>query len=263
MKGIDNEVCMSIKTTKTRQIEVSGIAVEVVRKAIKNLHIGVYPPEGRVRVAAPSRMSLEAIRLVVVGKLGWIRKHQDKFARQERQSPREYISGENHYFQGQRYRLNVIARAGHPRIMIRPGILEMQIRPEADVDYRRRLLSGWYRQQLKRQIPPLIEKWQAVMGVAVAEWGVKQMKTKWGTCNIMARRIWLNLELAKKPPHALEYIVVHEMAHLLEKSHNERFKALMDSFLPQWRQYREELNRAPLSLDECGNNIHEDAIKGG
>jgi predicted metal-dependent hydrolase len=237
-------------TTKTSQLEVSGISVEVVRKAIKNLHIGVYPPEGRVRVAAPSRMSLEAIRLAVVGKLGWIKKHQTKFAGQERQSPREYISGETHYFKGRRYRLNIIAHSGHSRIVIRPGILEMHVNAESDTDYRRRLLSGWYRQQLKEQIPELITKWEGIMGVDVAEWGVRQMKTKWGTCNIKARRIWLNLELAKKPPHALEYIVVHELNHLLEKGHNERFKTLMDQFLPHWRHCREELNRAPLGWEE-------------
>jgi predicted metal-dependent hydrolase len=236
-------------------MEVSGISIEVVRKAIKNLHIGVYPPEGRVRVAAPSRMSLEAIRLAVVGRLGWIRKHQQKFAMQERQSPREYSSGETHYFNGHRYRLNIISHYGHPRIVIRPGILEMHVNPESDAGYRRRVLSGWYRRQLKDLIPELIAKWEGIMGVDVAEWGVKQMKTKWGTCNITARRIWLNLELAKKPHHALEYIVVHEMTHLLEKGHGERFKGLMDLFLPHWRQYKEELNRGTLGHEEWGD-IH-------
>jgi predicted metal-dependent hydrolase len=236
-------------TTKTSQLDVSGISVEVVRKAIKNLHIGVYPPEGRVRVAAPSRMSLEVIRLAVVGKLGWIKKHQLKFAGQERQSPREYITGETHYFRGRCFRLNVLPHNGHPRIVQRPDILEMYVKAESDADYRKRLLFEWYRQQLKEQIPELITKWEGIMSVDVAEWGVKQMKTKWGTCNIKARRIWLNLELAKKPPHALEYIVVHELNHLLEKGHNERFKSLMDTFLPHWKLYREELNRAPLGWE--------------
>lgn len=234
-------------TIKTGQIDVSGISVEVIRKAIKNLHIGVYPPEGRVRVAAPARMSMEAIRLAVIGKLGWIKNHQAKFAGQERQSPREYITGETHYFKGRRYRLNVMDHKGHPCIVIRnSSTLDMQVKEGTDADYRRRLLTGWYRQQLKEQIPALITKWQPLMGVSVADWGVKQMKTKWGTCNITARRIWLNLELAKKPPHSLEYIVVHEMTHLLEKGHNDRFKGLMDQFLPNWRHCREELNRAPL-----------------
>lgn len=234
-------------TTETRHITVSGISVEVVRKAIKNLHLGVYPPNGRVRVAAPLSMSEDAIRLAVVGKLGWIRKHQTKFANQERQSTREYVTGETHYFQGRRYRLNVILHQRYGRVSLRNNAtMDMYVREGADVDYRRRLLSGWYRQQLKSRIPALIAKWEPIMGVTVAEWGVKQMKTKWGTCNATARRIWLNLELVKKPPHCLEYIVVHEMVHLLERNHSDAFKALMDRFLPQWRLYREELNRAPL-----------------
>jgi predicted metal-dependent hydrolase len=233
------------------QIVVSGITINVVRKRIKNLHLGVYPPDGRVRVAAPLLVNDEAVRLFVITKLAWIKRHKDKFAGQERQSAREYVTGESHYFQGRRYRLNVIQLKGHPRIAIRnSSTIDMFVTGEADSDYRKRLLSGWYRQHLKEQIPALIEKWQPIMNVSVAEWGVKQMKTKWGTCSIKACRIWLNLELAKKPAHALEYIVVHEMAHLLEKGHGDRFKMLMDQFLPQWRQYREELNRAPLGWEE-------------
>ncbi len=233
------------------QIVVSGITINVVRKRIKNLHLGVYPPDGRVRVAAPLLVHDEAVRLFVITKLAWIKLHKDKFAGQERQSAREYVTGESHYFQGRRYRLNVIQHQGHPRIAIRnSSTIDMFVTGEADSDYRKRLLSGWYRQHLKEQIPALIGKWEPIMNVSVAEWGVKQMKTKWGTCSIKARRIWLNLELAKKPAHALEYIVVHELAHLLEKGHGDRFKRLMDQFLPQWRQYREELNRAPLGWEE-------------
>ncbi|MDD5287398.1 MAG: SprT family zinc-dependent metalloprotease [Desulfuromonadaceae bacterium] len=233
------------------QIIVSGITINVVRKRIKNLHLGVYPPDGRVRVAAPLLVNDEAVRLFVIKKLAWIKRHQAKFAGQERQSVRKCVSGESHYFQGRRYRLNVIHHNGHARIVIRNSTtMDMYVKEGTDADYRKRVLSAWYRQQIKGQIPALIEKWEPIMGVAVAEWGVKQMKTKWGTCSIKARRIWLNLELVKKPVHSLEYIVVHEMAHLLEKHHNDRFKALMDQFLPQWRQYREELNRAPLGWEE-------------
>jgi predicted metal-dependent hydrolase len=233
------------------QITVGGITIHIVRKRIKNLHLGVYPPEGRVRVAAPLHVTDESVRLFVIKKLAWIKRHQEKFAGQQRQSARECVTGESHYFQGRRYRLNVIQHQGHSRITIRNSTtMDMYVKADADADYRRRVLSGWYRQHLKDQIPVLIEKWQPIMNVSVAEWGVKQMKTKWGTCNIKARRIWLNLELAKKPPHSLEYIVVHEMAHLLEKGHGDRFKKLMDQFLPQWRQYREELNRSPLGWEE-------------
>jgi predicted metal-dependent hydrolase len=198
-------------TIKTNCIEVSGIKVDVVRKAIKNLHIGVYPPEGRVRVAAPSRMSMESIRLAVVGRLGWIRKHQAKFATQERQSPREYVTGETHYFQGKRYRLNLQMSDGRPKVVLHHGVIELHVPPESSVEYREALLYRWYRIQMKAQVPELLEKWETIMGVQAADWGVKRMKTKWGTCNIKARRIWLNLELIKKPVVCLEYIIVHEL----------------------------------------------------
>lgn len=238
-------------TIKTNQITVSGISVEVVRKAIKNLHIGVYPPEGRVRVAAPTRMSMDAIRLAVVGKLGWIKKHQLKFAGQERQSPREYVTGETHFFRGKRYRLNVLTQAGPAGVAIlKHGTIELHIPEGSDTARRERVLYDWYRCQLKTQIPELLEKWEQVLGVQTTEWGVKRMKTKWGTCNIKAHRIWLNLELVKKPIHCLEYIIVHELVHLLERLHNDRFTALMDQFLPLWRSYREELNQSPLEHGE-------------
>lgn len=239
-------------TTKTKQIEVSGITVEVVHKAIKNLHIGVYPPDGRVRVAAPSRMSMEAIRLAVIGKLGWIRKHQQRFASQERQSPREYVTGETHYYQGKRYRLNILLKVGRPSVCLRHGTLELHVSPDHGSDYREAMLYNWYRRQMKEQMPELLAKWEQIIGVQVSEYGIKRMKTRWGTCNPSAKRIWLNLELIKKPVHCLEYIIVHELVHLLEKHHNDRFKGLMDQYLPLWRQYREELNRQPLGHEGWG-----------
>jgi predicted metal-dependent hydrolase len=237
-------------TTKTKQIEVSGITVDVVRKAIKNLHIGVYPPDGRVRVAAPGRMSMESIRLAVIGKLGWIRKHQARFATQERQSPREYITGETHYYQGKRYRLNIQLHGGRPAVLLRHDTLELQVAADSDRASRERLLYNWYRRQMKEQLPELVAKWEQIIGVQVAECKIKRMKTRWGTCNPLAKRIWLNLELIKKPVHCLEYIIVHELVHLLEKHHNDRFKSLMDQYLPLWRQHREELNRQPLGHEE-------------
>jgi len=231
----------------TKQIEVSGVTVEVVRKTIKNLHLGVYPPNGRVRVAAPLAMGEDAIRLAVVGKLGWIRRHQAKFANQERQSPREYVTGESHYYRGRRYRLNVLVQKGPAYAALRRnGIIDLQVPEGAGTAARERVLYAWYRCRMKEQVPELLEKWEGLIGVQAAEWGVKRMKTKWGTCNAKARRIWLNLELIKKSPHCLEYIIVHELVHLLERLHNDRFTALMDRFMPLWRSYREELNRSPL-----------------
>jgi hypothetical protein len=225
--------------------------VEVVRKGIRNLHLGVYPPHGRIRIAVPHRVSDEAVRLAVVSRLGWIKRQQLKFASQPRQSRREMVSGESHYFLGTRYRLNVVEHARPTTALVRgKSIITLQVRPGATVQQREEVLHRWYRQELKALIPPLLNRWQPVLGVQVAEWGVKRMKTRWGTCNPRARRIWLNLELAKKPEPCLEYIVVHELLHLLERHHNDRFVALMNQHLPQWRTRRQELNAAPLPHDE-------------
>ncbi len=237
--------------TEGHFIEVSGILVEVVRKPIKNLHLGVYPPSGRVRVAVPERMDEEAVRLAVVSRLGWIRRQQACFAEQPRESAREMVTGESHYLWGRRYRLEVIEHNGPYRVE-RKGRsrLIIYVRPWANTDRRWRLLEDFYRQELKQRVPPLIEQWQPVIGVQVARWGVKRMKTRWGSCNPVARGIWLNLELAKKPPRCLEYILVHEMVHLLERRHNDRFRGLMNRFLPSWRLRRDELNSSPLGHED-------------
>jgi len=228
------------------QITVGDVIVDVVRKEIKNLHLAVYPPDGRVRIAAPYRLNDEALRLFTISRLGWIRRQQAKFASQERHSPREYVSGESHYFRGKRYRLRVIEQPGPGRIKRHARILELVVPKGSDGSRRQRILHTWYRVHLRAEIAPLIARWEPVMGVKVAEWGIKQMKTKWGTCNREAARLWFNLELAKKSLQCLEYVVVHEMVHLLERQHNDRFISYMDRFLPHWRLYRAELNHAPL-----------------
>ncbi|WP_018419175.1 MULTISPECIES: M48 family metallopeptidase [Paraburkholderia] len=234
-------------TETHRQIKISGLTVDIVRKDIKNLHLGVYPPNGRVRVAAPLAVTNDAVRLAVIGKLGWIKRQQAKFEAQPRQSPREMVGGESHYFQGRRYRIRVVEHKGAGTVVLRnKTTLEIHVRPEANAEQRLRVLERWYREQLRAQVPLLLEKWEPLLDVAVAHWGIKKMKTKWGSCNVDARRIWLNLELAKKPMQCLEYVVVHELAHLTERHHNDRFIALMDRNLPHWRTYREELNQAPL-----------------
>jgi predicted metal-dependent hydrolase len=189
----------------------------------------------------------EAVRLAVISRLAWIKRQQARYQDQERQSAREYVSGESHYYQGNRYLLNVVYHDAPPKVVIRnKTTLDLFVRTGSDTAQRERVLLAWYRQQLKHMIPPLIAKWEAIIGVEIADWGVKQMKTKWGSCNIEARRIWLNLELIKKPAHCLEFIMVHEMVHLLERNHNDRFIAHMDQFMPQWRFLRDELNKAPL-----------------
>lgn len=238
-------------STQRHHIEVGGIQVEIVRKDIKNLHLGVYPPNGRVRVAAPHRLDDEAVRLAVVSRLTWIRRRQKDFASQERQSERELINGESHYFMGRRYRLDVIEKDAPPAVRLRNNTtLELCVRPGSSRDERNDVLQRWYRNRLRERLPDIIERWAPKVGVSVAEVRIKKMKTHWGTCNIDARRIWLNLELAKKPPECLEYILVHEMVHLLERHHNNHFKKLMNCAMPQWRVYRDELNRAPLAHEE-------------
>lgn len=235
-------------TTEHSHIQVSGIGVEIRRKAIKNLHVGVYPPYGRVRVAAPRHVDDEAVRLAIVSRLGWIRRQQQGFARQERQSAREMVTGESHYFKGRRYRLNVVERPGSPRVRVTGhDTLELNVPSDTDRDGREQVLERWYRCQLRARIPALLSKWEGVIGVEVADYRVRKMKTRWGSCNAEARRVWLNLELMKKPPRCLEYILVHEMVHLLERHHNNRFRALMDQYMPDWRLRKDELNQAPLA----------------
>ena len=233
---------------ETRQITVGGIRIDVVRKPIKNLHLGVYPPQGRVRVAAPLAVSDDAVRLAVVTRMRWIKRQRAKFDEQPRQSARSYVSGESHYLLGQRYRLNLIegARAGHVNIK-NSRVVELFVRHGSGSAVRERIFLGWYREELRGRIGPLIDKWASAMEIPMPAWGIKRMKTKWGTCNIEARRIWLNLELIKKPPQCLEYVVVHEMIHLFERRHSDLFVSLLDKHFPQWRSVREELNHEPLA----------------
>lgn len=235
----------------SRQIEVRGTIVEVVRKDIKNLHIGVYPPRGRVRVAAPLRLDDDAVRLAVVSRLGWILRKQSEFEKQDRQSEREYVTGESHYFEGKRYRLDVTKRDGRPKVWLaNRAWIGMQVRPGTGRDDRGALLHRWYRRQLRARLPTLVAKWEPKIGVRVAQVRIKKMKTLWGACTPEAQRIWVNLELAKKPPSCLEYIIVHEMVHLIEPSHNARFQELMDRTMPLWRSRRDELNRSPLAHED-------------
>lgn len=227
---------------------VSGIPVQIVRKSIKNLHLSVYPPDGRVRVAVPKHLSDDNVRLAVISRLGWIKKQQARFQAQPRQSAREMVTGESHYLFGKRYRLDVIERRGTHEIAIaNNNTLQLFVNPGTSTQNRELVLNQWYRHQLKAQIPALLDRWQLIIGKEVEDWGIKKMKTKWGSCNITKRRIWLNLELAKKPLECLEYVLVHELVHLHERYHNDRFKAYMSKYLPQWQLYRDILIREPLA----------------
>ena len=236
----------------SKTIQVGILAVALVRKNIRNVHLAVLPPDGKVRVATPLAVDDDAVRRLVIGRLGWIREQQAKFERQERQTRREYVAGETHYFQGRAYRLEIEEiTSGANRVELRSNaFMTVYVRPDSDVAARARVVQGWYREQLKEQLPALATKWQARIGVQARDWQVKLMKTKWGTCNAEAGRIWLNLELAKVAPALLEYVVVHELIHLLERAHNERFRGLLDQYLPAWRRRRDELNGVELAAYE-------------
>lgn len=226
-------------------IELGDITLNVARKAIKNVHLSVYPPTGRVRISAPARMSLDTIRLFAISKLGWIRQQQKKLREQERETQREFLDRESHYVWGRRFLLKVVEEDAAPSVQIHHGTLLLRVRPGADDDTKEAVMASWYRQLLKTTVPLLIEAWERRLKVTVSGIYVQQMKTKWGSCNATARTIRLNTELAKKPKECLEYIVVHEMVHLIEPTHGPRFLALMDRLMPNWRDTRGLLNRLP------------------
>lgn len=232
------------------KINLGEISVEVIKKDIKNIHLSVYPPTGAVRISAPLRMNLDAIRVYAISRMGWIKKHQKKLREQEREAPREYLDRESHFVWGKRYLLKVIEEDAAPEVDLKHNKILLRIRSGTSKEKKRSILEEWYRQKLKEAIPPLITKWEKLMGVNVNRFFVQRMKTKWGSCNTISKNIRLNTELAKKPPECLEYIVVHEMAHFLERHHNERFQRHMDRLIPQWRLYRDELNQAPLGHED-------------
>jgi len=224
--------------------------VSVVRKEIKNLHLGVYPPDGHVRIAVPLAVSDDAVRAAIAGRLPWIRRQQASFERQARESPREMVNGESHWYLGRRFLLRVAEAPGRSGVkLLNRSTMELRCRPGADTRERAAVLERWYRGRLREFAGPMLDAFALVVGVEVADWRIKRMKTKWGSCNATDRRIWLNLELAKKPAPCVEYIVVHELAHLVERHHDRRFQSLLDEHLPRWRFLRAELGVLPLADD--------------
>lgn len=237
-------------STASAYLTIRGIDVDVIYKDIKNLHIGVYPPMGRVRVAAPNRLDDDQVRLAVIQRLAWIKRQREQLQAVERQSEREIVTGESHYVWGLRHRLKVNERPGRAHFEVNGDRLQLYVPADTSAEQRRGLLDAWYREQLRRAIPGAIAKWEDSLGVAVPRWSTRRMKTKWGSCNRETRHLWFNVELAKKHPDCLEYIVVHEMTHYFERKHGERFTKLMDSFLPDWRSRRNRLNAAPLTEEK-------------
>lgn len=230
-----------------KTLDVDGIEVHLIRKDVKHLRVAVYPPDGRVRVSVPRFVPDKAVHHAVLDKLDWIRQQQIRIKAHAQQAAHRFVSGEQHAVFGRRCQLELIERAGKQMVMqTESGSLQMFVKPDATLSQKAKLLDDFYRCELKQRLPVLLDKWQPIMGRQVSQWGIKKMKTRWGSCNIRHARIWLNLELAKKPLSCLEYVLVHEMVHLYERLHNQRFKAYMDQFLPDWRDCRQKLN-TPLT----------------
>lgn len=226
---------------------LGDLVVDVVLKDIKHVHLSVHPPSGRVRISAPNHMRLETIRAFAISKLGWIRQQQTKHQGQERETKREYLDRESHYVWGRRHLLKLVEHDAPPSVELDHNRLVLHIRPGTPADGRRAVIARWYRDQIRLAAHPLIAKWAVRLGVNVSRFFVQEMKTRWGSCNHLSQTIRLNTELAKKPPECLEYVVVHELVHLLEPSHNRRFLELMDRHMPKWPGYRDELNGLPIS----------------
>lgn len=232
------------------RIKLGDITVDVVRKNIKNIHLSVYPPTGSVRISAPERLSLDNIRVFALTKQGWIKTQQKKMREQERETRREYIDRESHYLWGERYLLWVEEADQPPCVTLKYRQMILRVRPGATLLKKQAVIAEWYREQVRAALPALIAKWERIMGVTVNGYTVRKMKTRWGSCSSVSGKIQINTELARKPSECLEYILVHELAHLLEPSHNRRFIALMDQFIPKWRLYKDELNRLPVRHEE-------------
>jgi hypothetical protein len=242
---------MTDTLTTTEELKIGDLSIDLIRKDIKNMHLAVYPPTGRVRLAIPTATPHETARLFAISKISWIRKHQRNFVAQQRQSPRQFKQRESHYFLGRRYLLRIIEREKKFKVVFKTKTyIDLHISATSTTKQRQTVINKWYRAELKKLIPSIIEKWEKEIGVTINEWQVKQMKTKWGTCNIEKKKILINLELAKKPLHCLEYIVVHEMIHLLERHHNDRFLSLIEKYMPKWKFYKDELNNLPVSHGE-------------
>lgn len=232
-------------------LQVGSFEALVVRKPIKNLHLSVLPPNGKIRVTSPLQMKDDAIRMLIATRIPWIRKQMAKFEAQGRQSQREYVSGESHYFFGKHYRLEVVHKDEPPRVWIKgKNRIVLQVRTINIDSKKEEVMTDWYRSELKKEAEKLISKWEKKIGVKAKSWGIKRMKTRWGTCNQKTGRILLNLELAKKPIACVGYVIVHELIHLIERKHSERFVGLMAKHLPKWRSLKEELNQFMLSHEK-------------
>ncbi len=236
-----------IVAVQTYWIKVDDIDVKLVFKHIKHLHIGIYPPRGEVRVSVPFGVREEYVLWAVRSRLPWINKHRERFQRAASQNMQEMLNGEFHYVWGRRYLLSVEEQPGHALIVLEGDRLHMCVPPGSTADRVRQYLDAWYRIQLKNAIPGVLRAWEPIVGARVSDWGVRRMKTLWGSCNATSGRITINLELAKKHPESLDCVVVHELVHLLERGHGTRFKVRMDQAMPDWRARQRRLSQSVSS----------------
>lgn len=230
-------------------IQIGELAIQVTRKGIKNVHLSVHPPDGRVTLVAPTATRLDVARAYAISKLGWIRAQQTKLREQARETPRQFVTRESHYLWGRRYLLTVAYADAKPCVKLDHKRITLTVRPGSSAEQRAKVMHDWHKSLLHEVVPGLVTKWEAKLGVQVKRYFLQRMKTRWGGCNHRAGHIRLNTELVKKPKDLLEYIIVHEMAHLLEPTHSERFTALLDQHYPTWREARAELNELPLSAE--------------
>jgi len=227
-------------------IVLDDIELDVVFKDIRNVHLSVHPPTGRVRLSAPRTANPDALRAFAISKLAWIRRHQRSLQRQEREPPRDFVDRESHYLWGKRYLLAVDERDAAAEVRVGHSRIVLGVRPGADRQTRERVVARWYRDQIREAAPELFAKWQRTLSVTLARFFVQQMKTKWGSCTPATRTVRLNTELAKKPRECLEYVIVHELAHLRDPTHGPAFTRILDESLPDWRTRRRRLNDLPV-----------------
>ena len=230
-------------------IELGDISISVTRKDIKHVHLSVHPPEGRGTLVAPTSTRLEVARAYAISRLGWIREQQSKLEAQAREAPRQFVERESHYVWGRRYLMVVNHQDAKPSVVLDHKRITLTVRPGSDAQKRAEVMHEWQKLQLHAVVPVLIRKWECKLKVKVAGYYLQRMKTKWGSCNHQAGNIRLNTELVKKPKDLLEYVIVHEMVHLLEPTHNERFVSILGQHYPTWREARAELNELPLAAE--------------
>lgn len=234
---------------ETILLEIGEIAITLILKDVKNVHLSVHPPDGRVTLVAPLSTRVDVARAYAISKLGWIRAQQSKFLNQARESPRQFVERESHYLWGQRYLLTIVYNDAKPFIKLDHKRITLSVRPNTDISKRAGIFHEWHKSLLHEVVPVLIHKWEPKLNVTVKKYFLQRMKTRWGSCNHKAGHIRLNTELVKKPKDLLEYVIVHEMAHLIEPNHSDRFVAILDKHYPSWREAQHELNELPISAN--------------